>query len=318
VGELIDAIQTFFGELAAVEWSAVGIALGLHFLRLLCRATAWREIIAAAYPDRDVPHGGIAGAYLAGTGVNAIVPARGGDVVKLVLAKRGIEGAGYTTLAPTLIVETLLDAVVAAGILIWAFAVGALPGINVLPDLPTIDWSWPLDHPRAALVVGLVWLVCIVALAVIWGRKVRDWKDQVRHGFAVLYEPRRYFTHVASWQAVAWVLRIASVWFFLEAFDIPATARNTMLVLAVQSLSTLLPFTPGGIGTQQGFLAYAFRGTGIPSTRVISFSVGMHIATNAFNAVVGLVALLVMARTLRWKQVVLPEKQKIERARAGK
>lgn len=318
MGELIDAVQTFFSELAAVEWSAVGIALALHFVRLLCRATAWREIIVAAYPDRDVPRAGIAGAYLAGTGVNAIVPARGGDVVKLVLAKRKIEGAGYTTLAPTLVVETLLDAVVAAGILVWAFAVGALPGISVLPDLPTIDWSWPLDHPRAAFVVGFVWAVCIIVLAVIWSRKVRDWREQVRHGFAVLSEPSRYFTRVASWQALSWVMRIASVWFFLEAFDIPSTARNTMLVLAVQSLSTLLPFTPGGIGTQQGFLVYAFRKTGVPRTPLISFSVGMHIATNVFSALVGLVSLLVMARTLRWKRVVLPEKQEIERARAGK
>ncbi len=54
-----------------------------------------------------------------------------------------------------------------------------------------------------------------------------------------------------------------SIWFFLDAFDIPTSARNVMLVLAVQSLSTLLPFTPGGLGTQQGFLLYAFRDSNI-------------------------------------------------------
>ena len=88
-----------------------------------------------------------------------------------------------------------------------------------------------------------------------------------------------------------------------------------MLVLAVQSLSTLLPFTPGGLGTQQGFLLYAFRDSSIPHTELVAFSVGMQLATNAFNFAVGLVALLLLARTIRWKQIIAPERAEIDRAR---
>ena len=130
----------------------------------------------------------------------------------------------------------------------------------------------------------------------------------MRHGFAILYEPRRYFTQVVSWQALSWVFRIAGVWFFLDAFDVPTTARNVMIVLAVQSLSTLLPFTPGGVGTQQGFLLYAFRDTTVGRASLVSFSVGMYVATTVVNVVAGLVALLLIARTIRWKQLIAPEK----------
>jgi uncharacterized membrane protein YbhN (UPF0104 family) len=318
VSEIVDAVQAFFSDLAAVKWSAVAIALTFQLLRLLCRAVAWRAIIAAAFPALRIPLGRVTGAYLAGTGVNAVAPARAGDAVKLVLVKHEVTGTTYTTLAPTLIVETLFDAVVASIVLLWALLAGVLPALNVLPSLPSIDWSWPIDHPRPALVVTAVWLTVIVLLVVIWSRRVRDFREQIRHGFAILYTPKRYLTQVVSWQALSWVFRIGGVWFFLEAFRIEASARHVAMVLAVQSLSTLLPFTPGGVGTQQGFLLYAFRDTGISHTALLSFSVGMYIATNAFTFVVGLVALLLVARTLRWKRFVKAGRDEVDRAEASR
>lgn len=302
--EVFDAAETFFGELASVEWLAVAIALGFHLGRLLCRSVAWRAIIAAAFPELCIPLGRVTAAYLAGTGVNAVAPARAGDAVKLVLVKNEVPGTTYTTLAPTLIVETLFDAVVASAVLLWALGVGVLPGLDVLPSLPSIDLSWPIDHPWPFVVVLTVWATVITLLVVIWSRRVRDFRQQVRHGFAILGDFGRYLREVASWQALSWACRIGTVWFFLDAFDIPTTARNVMIVLAVQSLSTLLPFTPGGIGTQQGFLLYAFRSSGVPETALLSFSVGMYIATNAFTFLVGLGALFYVARTLRWSRLV--------------
>jgi glycosyltransferase 2 family protein len=314
MGEVIDAIRTFFEQLADVEWTPLAIACGLQVARLFFRAVAWRSIIAAAYPETSVSLGRVTGAYFAGTGVNAITPARAGDAVKLVLVKHEVPGTTYTTLTPTLIVETIFDSVVATVILLWAFASGVLPGLDAIGDLPSIDWRWPIDHPRPFLVVATVWLTVIILLVLIWSRRVKDFKDQVRHGFAILYEPRRYFLEVVSWQAVSWVCRIAGVWFFLDAFDVPTTARNVAIVLAVQSLSTLLPFTPGGIGTQQGFLVYAFRDTTVGRASLVSFSVGMYVATTVVNVVAGLIALLLIARTLRWKQIVEPEKDAMQDA----
>jgi len=318
VSEVLDGIQTFFRELAAVDWTPLAIALGLQLARLFCRAIAWRSIIAAAFPDAQVPLDRVTGAYFAGVGVNAIAPARAGDVVKLVLVKHEVQGTTYTTLAPTLLVETLFDMAVASVILLWALFAGVLPAFDALGELPSIDWTWPIDHPRPAVVVAAVWLTVIVLLVVIWSRRVRDFREQVRHGFAILHEPRRYVAQVVSWQALSWACRIAGVWFFLDAFGVPGTARNVLIVLAVQSLSTLLPFTPGGIGTQQGFLLYAFRDTTVGRASLVSFSVGMHVATNVVNLIAGLVALLLLARTVRWKQLIAPEKAAVERAKEGR
>jgi glycosyltransferase 2 family protein len=309
VQQLIDALQAFFGHLAAVSWGALGIAIGLQVLRLGARAVAWRSILAAAYPETRVPFWGVFGSYAAGVGVNAVVPARGGDVVKLVLVRRTIEGSSYATLASTLLLETVFDAVVAGALLGWALTLGAFPSLSDLPDVPTIDWHWPLNHPLSTVAIAVVWTVVIGVLIARGVRSVREFRARVRQGFAILSQPRRFLTGVISWQALSWVLRAASVFFFLRAFHVPATAHNVVLVLAVQSLSTLLPFTPGGIGTQQGFLVYVFRGAAISKTALLSFSIGMHVTVTVVSALIGFVAIALMLRTVRWKRHVLAEKE---------
>lgn len=313
--QVVDAARTFFEHLTAVGWTALGIALGLHVARLAARSLAWRNIIVAAYPGTRVSRLRIFGAYVAGVGVNSLVPARVGDGLKLVLAKQQVEGSTYTTLTPTLFVETLFDIVVAAAILGWALTQGLLPSLDVLPDLPAIDWYWPLRHPIPAAVIAAVWISVIVLLIVIWRRRVKDFRERVRQGVAILRTPGRYLRLVVSWQALSWVLRGATIYYFLEAFHVPASARNTLLVLAVQSIATLMPFTPGGIGTQQGLIVYVFRHASISRTALISFSVGMQIATTVCNVVLGLGALLLLARTVRWKQLLAPiQQEEVEQA----
>jgi uncharacterized membrane protein YbhN (UPF0104 family) len=119
----------------------------------------------------------------------------------------------------------------------------------------------------------------------------------VRQGFAILRTPWRYLRAVVSWQALSWVLRIASFYYFLRAFRITASIHNALLTQVVQSLSTLFPITPGGAGTEQGLLVYVFRGHEA-ATPLLSYSVGMKIALTVFNVVLGFSVLLLMVRTL--------------------
>jgi glycosyltransferase 2 family protein len=316
VGQVVEAARTFFDQLAAVGWTMLGIALAMHLVRLVCRGFAWRNILAAAYPATPVRRMPVLGAYVAGVGLNSVAPARAGDVLKLVLVHGKIEGSTYSTLTPTLIVETLFDFVVATGVLGWAFAEGVLPGLDVIkgPKLRSVDWHWPLKHPTPAIVIAVVWITVIVLLIWFWSKRVKDFKQRVAAGFAILRTPKAFVTGVISWQALSWVFRAASVYFFLRAFHLPANAYTTSLVLAVQSLSTLLPFTPGGVGTQQGLIVYVFRNEHVGKTLLVSFSVGMQIALTAFNVLLGVIALAFMARTLRWTRIVKPAREEIERS----
>jgi uncharacterized membrane protein YbhN (UPF0104 family) len=303
VNAIFHAIGVFFEHLAAVEWRPLGIALLLHLLKLVLRTRGWRTILAAAYPDERVPWRGVLGAYVGGVGVNAITPARGGDIVKLYLARRQIPGSSYATLAATLVVETLFDFVVALLLFVWAVQQGVLPGLSVLERLPSVDWWWFVRHPRLSAIAAMVLVTVGLVLA---SRATTAFRRRFAAGFAVLRSPRRYVTGVVSWQAASWGCRIASTYFFLRAFGLDPVVHDALVVQVVQSLATLLPVTPGGIGTEQGLLVYVFRGES-PATAVVSFSVGMHLALVAANVAVGFTAIGLMLRTLRWRRMVAAE-----------
>ena len=99
-----------------------------------------------------------------------------------------------------------------------------------------------------------------------------------------------------------WSLRLVTVFFFLKAFGIPATARNALLVQVSQSLATIFPVSPAGIGTEQALLVYVFRN--VTSKGVaLSFSVGMRVTLIVVNAIVGFSAILLMTGTLKVRRV---------------
>src|SRR5206468_579281 len=145
-------IGVFFSHLADVGWTALAIALLCQFVKVGCVSRAWRNIIAAAYPDSVVRWRSVWGAILARVGVNAIVPARGGDAVGLFIVKRRVEGSTYPTLASTLVALTLFDSVVALGFVVYALSTGALPGSSVLAHLSAFDFHLPATLHNAILV----------------------------------------------------------------------------------------------------------------------------------------------------------------------
>jgi uncharacterized membrane protein YbhN (UPF0104 family) len=289
--------------IASVAFWPLFLAVCMHVVKLLLRGRAWQNIIRASYPEARVPYWGVFGAYMAGVGVNSILPARGGDVVKLYLAKREVNESTYPTLASSLVVETLLDFVVASFLFLWAIHLGILPGVPDLPSIPAFDWSFVVRHPVTAAFIGCV-LLGLAIIGTTWAsRRVNEFKEKLVLGFAILRDRRAYFTGVVTWQAASWLARGMAVYFFLEAFHIPASINATVTVLVVQGLSTLLPFTPGGAGTQQAVLVFAFIGTAAAST-VLGFSVGMQLVTTAVNVLLGFGAILIMLKTLRWKEHV--------------
>ena len=296
------AVGSFFGHLAAVNFAALALACALQLARLAVRTRAWRNIIAAAYPDSDVRWRHVLGSYFGGVGLNAITPARGGDVLKLFLLKHRVEASTYPTLAATLVVETLFDAVVGLALLLWAIHLGVLPSIHSLPNLPSIDWSWPARHPHVTEIAALVIGIAVGVLLVVATRRIQAFWHRVAQGFTILRRPTEYLRRVVTWQALSWVLRLATVYYMLRAFHVPATVHNALLVQIAQSLSTLLPITPGGAGTEQGLLLYLF-GEKVSRTALLSFSVGMHIAIVVVNLGAGVTAVALLTRSFRLRKL---------------
>jgi len=310
------AIGVFIDHLAAVEWKWLALGIACHLCKLVAVSRAWRNIIRAAYPDRPVRWRQMFGAYVAGTGVNALIPARGGDVVRLFLAKRRIEGSTYTTLVSTSLLQTLFDMAVAGCFVLWAVTQHVLPGLNVLrsPRLPSLDYGWAFRNPTAGLILFGLLLLFGTALVAWVAERVEHFKAKVAQGFAAFGDRSYYLRRVVFWQVADWSLRLVAVFFFLRAFGLPATLHNALLVQVSQSLATIFPVSPAGIGTEQALLVYVFRHVASKSL-ALSFSVGMRVTLIIVNAAVGFAAILLMTGTLHIRRAAEADRAGTDPAR---
>jgi uncharacterized membrane protein YbhN (UPF0104 family) len=306
VVRILDGVDAFLDQLTSVDPLPLFLAVLAQLAKLSCTSMAWRNVLAAAYPGERVPRRSILGAYLAGVGVNAIVPLRAGDAVRVVLAHRAVRNSTYTTVVSSSFVLSIFDIAAASSVLAWAaLTQDALPGIGDLPRLPSFEFSWILQHPLA-LDLAVAGIVVVAALVGIWiHAHVLDFWARVKQAFTVVQRPARYLRTVALWQAGDWLLRLVAIWFLLDAFDIPQSVENVLLVQVSASIATLIPLTPGGIGTEQAFLLYVFRGT-VASSKLLAFSVGLKLVTVGTNVIAGFTAIALTLRTLRYKRALEP------------
>jgi uncharacterized membrane protein YbhN (UPF0104 family) len=297
------AVRVFFDQLAAVGWGALALALLLHLGHLLCRSRAWFNTLRAAYPNERIRWRRLIGAYVAGVGINSILPARAGDVTKIYFAKASVPNSTYPAITSSFFIESIFDLTAGAFVMLFAVTQGVLPSVPQLPNLPAFDLSFWADHPRFLLFTLTFFTIGMLSVyAALSIRAVIFW-DRIKQGVVILTDFRRYLRQVASLQAGAWLLRFGAFFFFLEAFHVGGSVKNALLVMSVQGLSTLTPFTPGGAGAQQALLVYVFRGVASRTT-VLAYSVGQQIALGVFNLALALVAIFLMARTLSIKSII--------------
>jgi len=298
-----DAVGKFFSDLAAVHWGL--LALGLFFFgaNLALRSRAFYAIMRAAYPGVPIQWLRILGAYLAAVGFNNVVPARGGDVIKLFLTRSSIPGSTYPTVASGFFVGSIFDAGVGVLILIFAFSQGVFPKPPDFSKLNSFDISYLAEHFRFTLfLLTVLGLIAVVLFAVL-SPKVKAFWQRVRQGFTILKDRRRYLREVVSLQALSWLCRFAAFWFLLEAFGVGASVKNVLLVFAVNQVAGAVPFTPGGAGVQQALLVKVFAHNA-STTVVAAYSVGQQIAIAAFTAACGLAAVVFIFRFRSFKEVI--------------
>ena len=298
---VLDAIAAFWDYLASVRPLPLAIAIGCHIAKTMCTSRAWRNVLAAAYPKERVSWPAIYAAYIAGVGVNAIFPARAGDVVRLTMAHRAVKGATYTTLVSSSLVLAIVDSACAIALFAWALTQGVFPSIDALPSLPSFDFAWFLDHPQVSQVLLVISVFGLIALAIWIRSNVEEFRSHVGQAFTILRTPARWLRTVVVWQLADWALRLTTIWFMLAAFGINQSLRNVLLVQASQSLATLVPVSPGGVGTEQAFLVYTLRGQA-PRSALLAFSVGMRLTLTAVNVVLGFTAILLTFRTVRFRK----------------
>ena len=298
-----DAVGDFFGSLAAIQWLALLPALCAFLIYLTLRARASFNILRAAYPDERIQFRYIWGAYMAGYGFNSVVPARGGDVVRLFLTKTRVPNSSYPAVASAFTVELLFDLCMAIPILAFAFTQGVFPKPPDFSELPAFDLAFFASHPRFTLFLLTVLGIATLAAFALLSARVRRFWERVRQGLTILFDRRRYFREVFAVQFVGWLFRFTAFFLLLEAFNVGGSVRNVLLVLGVNAVAAAVPFTPGGAGVQQALLVKVFAGSAAGAT-VAAYSVGQQIAIAAATFGIGFGALVWIFGIRSFKEVI--------------
>ena len=298
-----DAIGDFAGGLADVRWGALLIALVAFTAYLSLRARASFHILRAAYPSERIRFRNVWGAYMAGYGFNSVVPARGGDIVRLFLTKTSVPNSSYPAVAAAFSVEFIFDLTIAVPVLAFAFTQGVFPKPPDFSELPAFDLAFFASNMQFTLfLLTALGVATLVAFALLSARVIAFWA-RVRQGLTILFDRRRYVREVLLVQLAGWAFRFTAFWFLLEAFNVGGSVRNVLLVLGVNAVAALVPFTPGGAGVQQALLVKVFAGSAAGAT-VAAYSVGQQIAIAAFTFGAGFAALVFVFRFRSFKEVI--------------
>jgi uncharacterized protein (TIRG00374 family) len=303
ITSFFNAVGQFFSDLAAVHWGLLLLGLLFFGLNLTLRSRAFFHSLRAAYPAVSFQWRRVWGAYFAAVGFNNVVPARGGDIIKLFLTRSSIPGSSYPTVAAAFFVESIFDATVGVLVLIYAFSQGVFPKPPDFAKLNSFDISYLASHFRLTLFLITALAVLGLVLFAILSSRVKAFWARVRQGVTILTDRPRYLREVASLQVLAWLCRFAAFWFLLDAFGVGGSVQNVLLVFGVNQVAGAVPFTPGGAGVQQALLVKVFAKSA-PTAVVAAYSVGQQIAIAAFTATIGLGAVVFIFRFRSFKEVL--------------
>lgn len=273
-------ISSSFDGLVSLDLRWLAVALVLQLALLFFRALAWKTVLKAAYPQKKVRLADVGAAYAAGVALNAYTPARAGEALKIGLMRLRLSGSSVPTLVASRSVTLLFDLTVGLVFVAAAWSYG------LVPALPQLSLTTILIAVSVVLVA-----VAVVALSP-WLRK------RLLEGGAILKHPRIYLRRVVPAQMGALICRVGVVFALLAAYDLTPSVLLAGLVVVAGSISTLVPVTPGGAGTQQLLTVYVLQNVAT-AAGALSFSIGMQVGITAFNTLVGIVALAFIFGTFR-------------------
>src|SRR3954468_11107488 len=316
------ALELLLDRAASVDPALALLGVVLYILAQAVRTRGWHTIIRAAYPDATglrARH--TMAAYLAGAGLNGVIPARGGDVVKLWLVHRPIPNARYPTLAATFLPETLFETLFGFGLVIWALSRGFLPVPTSSGEMPHVDVTLLIEHPFLATGVTAALAVATYAVyRLLLRNRIADLAARLRQGVRILHQPRRFVAGVASWQALGRLIRLGSLAAFMQAFHLPVTASTVVLVMAAQGGGRIIPLAPASAGLRLAMLSYGFvedTGHAVDIAAITTFTFGVGALLMVAGLVVGLVALGAELGTWSPLAAVRAAREAVQRQRAA-
>lgn len=283
--DVLGWFEELWGTLTEISIGYLIVGCLFQGAQTMLTALGWYGILRYAYPG-SVTYMPVLAAYATGVALNNFVPANMGTFVTLLMFVAIVQGATFPGVLGGYVVQKIFYFFI--GTLIYIYLFSAVAG--------SFDYQfgneWDALKSHVVLLLGIVaggaFLLVLLA-RLFWGWVKKMWA-KAKQGAAILGDAGAYVKLVLLPQIGGYVAKVCVIAVFLAAYGIPVTFGSIMSVLGSNQLANILSFTPGGIGVNQAFNAFALESY-TDSTTATAYSLGQQLVTTAFN--VGFAILLI-------------------------
>jgi len=283
--DLIDALRGL--PHLRVGWAAAAL-LAFTSSKVL-HGSRWRFLLRHR---PGLPFRWLLGLFLFANFVNAIVPFRVGDVLRVELPSRRYGVPRTELLSNVVIVESLFD--------------GMSFVLLLLCSLLLIDMPPALRPALGAGVVTVVALFVLGAGAARGGvrrdgeragvlgrlpRRVRARVGDLLAGMATLRSTRDVLLGLGI-SVVGWLLEVSTYWLLARAFGLDLSFAQTLVVTVAANLATAIPLTPWNVGPYELVVSELLVLFGAERGAVSQYAVGSHVLLVTWISLTGIVAML--------------------------
>ena len=238
-------------------------------------ALRWRYLLRAAGIQARVPR--LFAGLAAGAAVNNVVPARGGDVVRV----RSVP-ARASAVVGTLAAERLLDGLVLALFLAFGAA---------------LEGSLPLLGAGAAMAAGAGAGMAVAAREPAWLERLPRPLRGFVSGLAV-FRSRRLLAQALAASFALWLCDVVMYAAIAPAFGLRLGLGGAFLLEGIGNLALAVPATAAGIGTFDDLTLAGAKAVGLPANAAGAYVLAVHAFVVLPATVLGL-ALIWWARPRR-------------------
>jgi len=266
---------------ADIRWMLAG--LGFLGLGYACRIWRWRLMLASC--NASLTWGRCSAPFMASVAANNVLPFRAGDVLRATAFSSWL-GVPAARVLATLLVERLLDLLSVTAAL--AVALG-LFGAGRAGAQSLFGWgagAFALIACAVALVLLFSRLLEAPVLRVVralpnrvagFSERLEVWVRHLFDTLSALSERSRMAT-MMSWSFLAWASEACVFYAVARALPDMSAPVAAWAAMPAGALSTMLPLTPGYIGTFHYFVMQAAQALGNPEVAAAAFAFLVHLA----------------------------------------
>ena len=267
-------------------------AVGGTFVLIALQAFRWGWVVRPVLP---LKYREAFAAMLVGSAFNVLIPARGGDLIRIqYLGKR--TGTSRVTLLGTELLDYWSDKV---GWVV-AFVVTVIAGGLFWRERPP-TWLLHAMGLLALLVVGSGALAIIAQLPLLRRLSPRldpgpRWLQKLRSGFAA-HDRRSLLVVELLLAPLPWLWEVPVVMIAGHAVGLSLSPMVAFAMVTAANLGTVVP-VPGGAGSFEAAGAYALASSGVPHDVAFAFVLLYHLSLIVPMVVAGVGLVVLQGRSL--------------------